>query len=302
MATKLTLPLKYHGGKHYLAKRIVALMPPHLHYVEPYFGGGSVLLAHDPARDWFIDDAWRQKHGETVPAKLRGCSEVVNDIDGELTNFWESLRLCLPQLIADLRVTPFSQRRFEYEKRNPYTPIGSPDWRAAVSFFIRCRQSLAGRMDTFAPLSKTRTRRRINEQASAWLNAIEGLPAVSERLKPVVILTGDAIDVIRQQDGEKTLFYCDPTYLKETRTAPEVYRHEMTREDHEELLLRLDACQGKFLLSGYRSDLYDAWAKDAGWRRVDFDLPNHAAGGNEKRRMTECVWMNFDPSTAKDAG
>ena len=34
-------PLKSHGGKHYLAAQIVALMPPHLHYVEPYFGGGT---------------------------------------------------------------------------------------------------------------------------------------------------------------------------------------------------------------------------------------------------------------------
>src|SRR5207248_1650852 len=35
-------PLKWHGGKHYLARRIVALMPRHLHYCEPFFGGGSV--------------------------------------------------------------------------------------------------------------------------------------------------------------------------------------------------------------------------------------------------------------------
>ena len=40
--------LKYHGGKHYLASKIIALMPPHIHYVEPYFGGGSVLLKKDP--------------------------------------------------------------------------------------------------------------------------------------------------------------------------------------------------------------------------------------------------------------
>ena len=25
-------PLKWHGGKCYLANRIIALMPPHLHY------------------------------------------------------------------------------------------------------------------------------------------------------------------------------------------------------------------------------------------------------------------------------
>ncbi len=68
--TKLTQPLKWHGGKHYLAKRIIELMPEHVHYVEPYFGGGAVLLQKDP----------------------EGVSEVVNDIDGELMSFWDCLR------------------------------------------------------------------------------------------------------------------------------------------------------------------------------------------------------------------
>ena len=40
----LTQPLKWHGGKYYLAKRIIEEFPTHVHYVEPYFGGGSVLL------------------------------------------------------------------------------------------------------------------------------------------------------------------------------------------------------------------------------------------------------------------
>jgi hypothetical protein len=37
----LTPPLKTFGGKHNLAARIVALFPRHLHYVEPFFGGGG---------------------------------------------------------------------------------------------------------------------------------------------------------------------------------------------------------------------------------------------------------------------
>jgi hypothetical protein len=65
-----TKPLKWHGGKHYLARQIIDLMPPHTHYVEPFFGGGSVLFAKP----------------------FDGVSEVVNDLDGELTNFWQVLR------------------------------------------------------------------------------------------------------------------------------------------------------------------------------------------------------------------
>jgi len=47
--TNIGAPLKWHGGKSYLADRIIALMPRHLHYVEPYFGGGQVLFRRDPA-------------------------------------------------------------------------------------------------------------------------------------------------------------------------------------------------------------------------------------------------------------
>jgi hypothetical protein len=30
-----------------------------------------------------------------------------------------------------------------------------------------------------------------------------------------------------------------------------------------------------------------------GWKRAEFDIANHAAGGRQKARETECLWMNF---------
>src|SRR6266404_6600597 len=76
----MKLPLKWHGGKYYLASKIASLMVPHLHYVEPFFGGGAVLLARDP------DDSslWLAPH--------KGVSEVVNDVNGRLINFWRILQ------------------------------------------------------------------------------------------------------------------------------------------------------------------------------------------------------------------
>jgi DNA adenine methylase len=66
----------------------------------------------------------------------------------------------------------------------------------------------------------------------------------------------------------------------------------MTEDDHEELLTTLAGIEGRFLLSGYRSVLYDRHAEANGWDRVEFDIANHASGGKEKRRMVECVWKN----------
>lgn len=269
MATqsRISPPLKWHGGKWYLAPKIVAKMPPHVHYVEPYAGGLSVLLAKNP----------------------NGVSEVVNDVNGELTNFWRILQDegAFSRFQRVLSAMPFS----EVEWRDAQQSTEDDPVRRAVRFFVHCRQSLAGRMDGFAPLSRTRTRRGMNEQASAWLNAVEGLAMVHARLKRVAILDRDALEVIRQQDGPGTLFYLDPPYLGETRTADDVYTHEMRPEDHARMLDTIKACAGRVMLSGYPSQLYDKSLKE--WTRHEFTLPNQAAGGKQKRRMTEVVWCNF---------
>lgn len=291
MYKRIASPGKWHGGKSYLANRVVALMPPHLVYCEPYFGMGSVLLARDPNRDWLIDDAWKLKNGEKVPAGLRGASEIVNDIDSELTNFWQVLQS--DRLFAifhrQVQAIPFSEVEWDIARH----VCNWPEVEAASRFFVRCRQSLAGRMKDFASISKNRTRRGMNEQASAWMTAVKGLPAVAARLKRVVILNQDAIAVIKSQDAPETLFYCDPPYLAETRASGDDYEYEMTEEDHAELLRTVRDIKGKFILSGYRSKLYDWFAKRNNWGRQEFDLPNNAAGGKSKRRMTECVWMNY---------
>src|SRR6516225_6833165 len=96
MTNALVPPLKWHGGKHYLAPKIIDLMPPHLHYVEPYFGGGQVLFARDPTdrRLW-----WPEPDSDGRPVK--GVSELVNDLDGDLMNFYAVLKD--PDLFGRLR-------------------------------------------------------------------------------------------------------------------------------------------------------------------------------------------------------
>lgn len=274
-------PLKWHGGKHYLAKKIVAMMPKTTQYVEPYAGGLSVLLARD------------EPFG----------AEIINDKDRHLTNFWKVLQHehTFEKFMRVMNNTPFSEDEFRCAK----SIVNDIGWEGitegnsegmllrACAFFVNCRQSLAGRMKSFGTLTKNRTRRGMNEQASAWLTAVEGLQEVHERLRGVVILNRDAIDVILQQDTDNTVFYLDPPYLPETRASKSVYEHEMSADAHAELLGVLSNIKGKFLLSGYRSTMYDLDADEFCWNRHDFDLPNNAAGGEEKRTMTECVWTNF---------
>lgn len=281
----ITPPLKWHspGGKQYQAKHIISLMPPRckkpndpdasdpgwLHYVEPYFGGGAVLLENDP----------------------EGISEVANDINGELTNFWNVLRdvYAFQDFHRACEATPINEAIYHAPD---VVFSGSPRVHAAWKFFVKCRQSLSGRMKGFCGITKNRTRRGMNEQVSAWLSAVEGLPEVHERMKRVLILNRDALEVIRSQDGPRTLFYIDPPYLHETRVTTSDYEYEMSEDEHYKLLGQLTMIKGRFLLSGYSSAIYNNYAEDNRWRRADLEIANHASGSKEKRRMTECVWMN----------
>lgn len=274
----LTQPLKWHGGKGAfngkLAKWIISLMPPHLHYVEPFFGGGSVLLHKDP----------------------EGVSEVVNDLNLELMNFWAVLRGSewFVEFVRCIQAVPFSEAMFDAAKTNQvYAELSESAVNRAVRFFIRCRQSRQGLQKDFATLSRNRTRGGMNEQVSAWLTAVDGLPEVHARLNRVVILNRPAVEVIRTQDGPETCFYIDPPYLHGTRTTTKDYEHEMSEAAHALLLSCIHNLQGKFLLSGYRSDMYDTAADQFGWTRHEFPIVNNASGKASKEIKTECVWTNF---------
>ena len=273
--SKLQLPLTWHGGKGAfngkLAKWIISLMPAHSIYVEPFAGGLSVLLHKEVYQD---------------------TSEIVNDIYGELSNFWRVLATTPDRMLRELWGTPFSEVAWnEAEQRL----ADSDAVRRATAFYIRIRQSRQGLGKGFATMSKERLRGGMNEQANNYWSAIEGLPAIHYRLKRVVIMCQDFEQVMRTQDSYGTLSYLDPPYLHETRDSGTLdsYVHEMSVADHIRLLDICANMDGCFLLSGYRSELYDEYAARHNWVRHEYTLPNNASSKKKKELKTECLWGNF---------
>jgi hypothetical protein len=65
----------------------------------------------------------------------------------------------------------------------------------------------------------------------------------------------------------------------------------MTADEHSTLLDVLLIISGKFILSGYRSNLYDAHALTGAWHRVDIDIDSKASSAKKKETKTECLWM-----------
>ena len=138
-----------------------------------------------------------------------------------------------------------------------------------------------------------------------WQNYPAGLPAVIERLRGVVIERRPAMKVMGQHDGPSTLHYVDPPYLPELRSPANkydlkfrMYRHEMSAEDHVDLLAFLKQLDGMVILSGYASPLYDdaLCAGRSPWRRVET-----RALADGARERTEVLWINPTAAEALDA-
>jgi DNA adenine methylase len=125
-------------------------------------------------------------------------------------------------------------------------------------------------------------------------------PAVTAKLamryqydKAFTVKNGDAGQVLKSYEFTgKELVYSDPPYLMSTRKSGKMYRHEMTDEQHEELLHVLTSLNAFVMVSGYRAPLYEAMLQS--WQRIDFKAMTR--GGPS----IESVWMNFQPVRLHD--
>jgi DNA adenine methylase len=182
-------PFAYYGGKSGLAPLIVGLLPSHRVYVEPFFGGGSVLFAKPPS-----------------------VHEIVNDLDHNVVTFFRMLRERPEELELACRLTPYA--RAEYAASELDEDLD--DLERARRFWVRVNQSFgktAGRQTGFSVTSA----RTASTAASAWAR-IGRFAAVAERLQRVVFECCDAATLIeRMALASDTVIYADPPYLAETR-------------------------------------------------------------------------------------
>lgn len=250
MASPIKRPvMRYYGGKFRLAPDIVRRMPEHEIYVEPFGGAASVLLC-----------------------KPRCACEVYNDLDHQVVNVFRTLRDNPEALLRGLVLTPYAREEYELAYEATRDPI-----EAARRFIFRSCAGIGS--DSSNRLNGFRDQK--NATALSWANLPAELTHIVERLRGVVIENKPATSLMKQFDGKTTLWYLDPPYVLQSRKrADKGYVHEMTDEDHTELLQRARALQGKVIISGYASKLY-----------------NHALGGQRDQTdpREEVLWTNFKP-------
>jgi DNA adenine methylase len=258
--------LRWHGGKWILAPWIISHMPAHRVYVEPFGGAASVLMR-----------------------KPRSYAEVYNDLDDDVVNLFRVLRSdASGALIDQLRLTPFAATEFfaAYEMTDDAVERAR---RLVVRSFMGFGSNGVHQKAGF----RSNSNRSGTTPARDWVNYPDALAAIVERLIGVCVLNRDAIEVMASHDAPHALHYVDPPYLFSTRKDSAAdYAHELTDDQHTDLLAFLRTLKGKVMLSGYPSPAYDEALP--GWRRVERDA---LADGASKR--TEVLWMNWHEPRAK---
>lgn len=231
-------------------------MPKHDVYLEPFAGSLAVLFN-----------------------KSRSHIETVNDLNGDVVNFFRVLRDYPDELKRKIELTPFA--RGEYEASYIET---DDDIEEARRFCVRCWQGF-GCSNLYKNGFKSGQRSNSPNPAKAWADMPEIIAQAAERLKGVQIENLPALELIKRYNTPDVFIYADPPYMHGTRKNY-LYKHEMKDAEHVELLEALIRHPGRIILSGYDNELYNGML--FGWRKES--ISTQAENGLKR---VETIWMNF---------
>jgi DNA adenine methylase len=264
----LSAPFGYYGSKQRLAARIVADLPPHNAWVDAFCGSAAVTLAKKPAP-----------------------IEVINDLNGDIVNFFRHLRDNSTEMCRLLRLTPYAREELQ-RARLPATSISGVE--RARRFFVAAMMAINGCFGEAKggfSFSNSYVRRGMEARVSRWKTMPDYLELVAERLSQVRIENKDAMKLFHDfMDRPATLVYFDPPYLGDRRRG---YDHDQESEEfHEGLLRAATRARCMVLLSGYENDLYDDYlTRTRGWRKRRIKTATRGHNGKDFERE-EIVWFN----------
>jgi DNA adenine methylase len=218
--------VSYYGGKQRLAHKIVPLIPKHTVYCEPFCGGAAVLFR----KPW--PEVTRKTH----------YREVINDIDGRLTNLYSVIQTRFAEFVPIVTGTLYSEEAYSKAKFILKGNIVTDDLWRAWAYYVNINQSFAGKL--LGGWGRSVLSSNLGEN---WSRRLEGLHLFADRLKSVQVSCTDALKCIGQFDSPQTFFYCDPPYVNTWQGHYVGY----TEQQFSDLVGVLDSIQGSFLLSTY---------------------------------------------------
>lgn len=264
-------PIKWVGGKSRLRKQIIKLLPPHTCYVEPFCGAAWVLFAKQPSK-----------------------VEVINDIDGDLVNFFRVIKSKPHDFIQAFDWDLVSRSEFEtLANQNPAT---LSDIERAHRFFYLIMAGWGGELH----YPRFQTSISDGGHGNRLIGALETLhqriQPVHKRLRTVIIENLDWRECLSRYAREGVVMYVDPPYPGNGVN----YVHNMRDwDEHYELAQRLFGLKCNWLLSSYDNpEIRDLFASQT-------IIPVTSSSGMRKKKdnterviVNEVIICNFAPSSA----
>ncbi len=219
----LNSPFKWVGGKSRLRKTIIALIPAHTCYVEPFSGAAWVLFGKPPSD-----------------------VEVLNDIDQELINFFRVIHEKPEDLISSFEWELVS--RAEFERLANLDPLQLTDVQRAHRFYYLIMAGWGGELNYPRFATSITDGGHGNRLIGALKTLRQRLQPIHERLSTVIIENLDWRECIERYDREGTVMYIDPPYPGNKCN----YAYNMRSwDDHQLLAQRLSNTKCKWILSSY---------------------------------------------------
>jgi DNA adenine methylase len=249
-----------------MVKDILPLIPAHKQYVEPFLGGGAIFFAKQPS-----------------------FHEVINDLNGLVTNFYWVLKENAFELEKKIKSTAHSEVLWRQSKEICKNPSTYDKVTIAWAFWVQCNMSFAGNpyggfaFDNVGKNSKCTANKRKEFNAERF----------AKRLEKVEIFQRDALEIIKLKDTKDTFFYLDPPYMN----ADQGFYSGYMENDYRNLLETISCIKGKFLLSNYVSEILDEYIKRNNWSIIKLEKKLTASPfkrtDNKRKLKIECLIYNY---------
>ena len=226
-------PITYYGGKQTLLKYLLPLIPQHRMYCEPFFGGGAVFFA-----------------------KRKSDVEVINDINGEVINFYKVIKTKFSELQKEIQSTLHSRELYKKAMEIYKNPEKYSDVKRAWALWTATNQGFAGMIGSWGFGKDDSKEAALANKRDAFTKDYE------QRLTKVQVESNNAIKVINRCDDKETFIYADPPYIGSDQGHYKGY----SESDYRELLDTLAKVKGKFLLSSYPSKILTSYINKYKWR------------------------------------
>lgn len=258
------------GGKSNSCKKIVELMPEHFCYAEVFFGAGWVLFT-----------------------KQLSKVEVINDIDGELINFWRVIQRNSEEFISREKYEMYSRELYEEYtkdfKSGKHKTMSNVE--RAFRYFVLIKCAFASKLHAGWGYGQSRN------QGNAFFNEFKIIDEIAKRLKHVQIDNKDFQSVIEDYDNEETLFFIDPPYIKADIESQ--YQCTFSLYDHQRLYSTLIKLKGKFILtiddaSFIRERYCQGKQGEHGFWWIDNTVFYSSADKDNRKHVTELIITNYD--------